>query len=356
VSDDSAESADLAKKSRGSLTRVLLLYRAAEKLEELPAYAKAFRARQEAWEAIRADFKVFTVQSQAFFLLFDQLATVEGAAGELALKQARERYYEICRKLYRHLVEFLAGLLLMIEGTELRIRNRLEAVGFCALEPSSVALPIGPFVFLGVVMIVAILGIVAIVPQPHPGPLPLALTAMLIGTTKTIGVLAAVLPKLRWSPFRRSSEGNLPYLAWLASAGVATLVSFLIERAAIGIARHDISAALDFSHYPLTPLAPTTFAICLSIAIICDIDLHLGRGWILRITEGVLCGASMVTAVFICTHLLDIPSATEAQTSPWFPSIFAFSIGFVSGFVAPYLYRRQRGEEPQLQMVAISPI
>jgi hypothetical protein len=96
-------------------------------------------------------------------------------------------------------------------------------------------------------------------------------------------------------------------------------------------------------------MAPTTFAISLSIAIICDVDLRLGHGWVQRTMEGILCGAAMLVTLFICIHLLDIPSATAAQTPVWFPYVFSFSLGFVAGLVAPYLYRRDRGEGPQTQ-------
>ena len=65
--------------------------------------------------------------------------------------------------------------------------------------------------------------------------------------------------------------------------------------------------------------------------------------------EGILCGAAMLVTLFICIHLLDIPSATAAQTPVWFPYVFSFSLGFVAGLVAPYLYRRDRGEGPQTQ-------
>jgi hypothetical protein len=141
----------------------------------------------------------------------------------------------------------------------------------------------------------------------------------------------------------------MPYLAWLTSAGLATAVSFAIERSAFIVAGHSVSAALDFDRFPLSPLAPTTFVICLAVAIICDVDLHLGHGWVRRTSEGMLCGIAMAAGIFVCLRLLDIPSATAGQTSPWFPFVFAFSLGFVGGFVAPYLYRRERGEEPEPQ-------
>ena len=340
-------SADSSGTSRGNLTRVLRLYQELEKLEGSPDYAKAFRVRQDAWQAIRADFRVFTAQSQAFFVLFDQLTPVEGSAGTNALKQARDRYNDICRKLHAHLAQFLAQLLLMVEGSDVMIKNRLQSIGFCIVEPPCIPLPIGPFVFMGVVMIVAILGVVAVVPTPK-GALPLAITAILIGTTKTIGVLAAVLPKLRWSAFRPDSQGNLPYLAWLTSAGLAAIVSFFIERAVLSAAHQDISAAFDFGQYPLTPMAPTTFAISLAIAIICDVDLRLGRGWNLP-PDGR--NALRRRDVVYPLHLHASARHTLRDGSPdagLVPrNIFSFSLGFVGGLVAPHLYRGYRGEEPQ---------
>jgi hypothetical protein len=263
------------------------------------------------------------------------------------------------------LVEFLAGLLLMVEGSEPRIKRTLQQIGFQVLEPIRVALPFGPLVFMGVVMVVAMLCVGAIVPQ-SAASLPLPLTVLLIGVTKTIGVIAAVVPKLRWSAFRPNSQGDPPYLAWLMSAALAAFVSFLIERAAFAIEYRSVSIAFDFGQHPSTPLAPMTFAIGLSIAIMCDVDvfsvirrhrdfaaLRLDeRDWLLRIAEGMLCGAAMVIGLFICIHLLDIPSATRPQTSAWFPYVFSFSLGFIAGFVAPYLYRRKRSEEQQLQEAA----
>jgi hypothetical protein len=301
---------------------------------------------------IHEDFRVFAAQSHAFFILFDHLTSVEGAAGQDALNQARDRYHDICQKLYGHLAEFLAQLLLIVEGSDLRIKARLQSMNLCIPEPSCAPTPIGPFVFMGVVIALAGLAIVAVV-QPPPGPLPLATTVVLIGMTKAFGVLTAVLPKLRWSAFRPDNRGNMPYLGWLVSAAVAAAGAFIIERSTFIISGHTVSAALDFGRYPLSPLAPETFVICLTIAIICDIDLQLGHGWIRRISEGLLCGTAMSAGIFVCLRLLDIPSATAGQTSFWFPFAFAFLLGFVAGFVAPYLYRREHGDEAQSRSVAM---
>src|SRR5262249_9588646 len=133
-------------------------------------------------------------------------------------------------------------------------------------------------------------------------------------------------------------------LAWLTSAGLAAVVSLLIERAALVMTHHEISAALDFDQYPLSPMAPATFAISLSVAIICDVDLRLGRGWVQLTAEELLCGAAMSLTIFICTHLLDLRVTTASQTPVWFPYVFSFSLGFLAGLVASHLYRRERSQ------------
>jgi hypothetical protein len=331
--------------SSGCLSRVLHLYRELEKLEGTQTHASAFRTHAETWRAIRDEFRVFTAQSHAFFVLFDQLKPVDGTAGEDALKQAGDRYRDICRKLFRQMAEFLAASILMVDASEARIQSRLVTMGFRIPDFTCPRVPIGAFIFMGVVMMLAILGVVATV-RPDSGPMPLAVTALLIGLTKTIGIVAAVIPKVRWSWFRPDSNGRPPYLAWVISAAIAVVVSFFVERIAFGILDHKLLSALDFVRFPVTPLAPTTFTLCLAIAILCDVDLRLGSGWLRRISEGMLCGATMITTIFVCLQMLDISSATAGQTAAWFPFVFSFSIGFVCGFVAPHLYRQNRIDQP----------
>ena len=328
--------------SRGLFTRVLVLYHEMQRLAALSAYAKAFRVHHEGWQNARDDFRVFAVQSQAFFLLFEQLRRIEGSAGEDALKQAADKYREICKRLYSQLTEILARLLIMTEGSEYRIQDRLRSMGFLLTGDTCPPIPVGPFLFLGVIMVLAILSAVAVVRPPPGGPMPLAITALLIGLTKAIGVLAAILPKFRWAAFRRDDSGRLPYLPWLASALGAALTAFIIERSSVAVLDSAASGAIAFGKYPLTPLAPTTFTLCLAMAIVCDVDLRLGNGWLRRISEGMLCGATMAVTIFVCLQLLNIESATAGQTWEWFPFAFSFCIGFVAGFVAPYLYRRAR--------------
>jgi hypothetical protein len=182
--------------------------------------------------------------------------------------------------------------------------------------------------------------------RPHSPSMPLVVIALLIGLTKTIGILAAILPKVRWSWFRSDHGGWHPYMAWVVSAVAAVVVSFFVERLAFAILDHKLPSAFDFARFPLTPLAPTTFTLCLAIAILCDVDLRLGAGWLRRISEGMLCGATMVTTIFVCLRLLDIPSTTAGQTAAWFPFVFSFLIGFACGLVAPHVYRHARSDHP----------
>ena len=332
-----------ATSSRGLFTRVLMLYHELQALTALSAYAKAFRMHHEGWQNVRDDFRVFAVQSQAFFLLFEQLRRIEGSAGEDALKQAADKYREICKRLYSQLTEILARLLIMTEGSEYRIQDRLRSMGFRLTVNACPPIPVGPFLFLGVIMALAILSAVAVVRPPPGGPMPLAITALLIGLTKAIGVLAAILPKFRWAAFRRDDSGRLPYLPWLASALGAALTALIIERSSCAVLDSAASGAIAFGEYPLTPLAPRRplrFVLLLQSS--ATSDLRLGNGWLRRISEGMLCGATMAVTIFVCLQLLNIESATAGQTSEWFPFAFSFCIGFVAGFVAPYLYRRAR--------------
>jgi hypothetical protein len=93
-------SADPPETSRGSLARLLRLYRELQKLEEAPGYQFAFRSQQDAWQGIKEDFRVFLAESHAFFVMFAQLSPIEGTASEAALAKARKCYREICRKMH----------------------------------------------------------------------------------------------------------------------------------------------------------------------------------------------------------------------------------------------------------------
>lgn len=86
-------------------------------------------------------------------------------------------------------------------------------------------------------------------------------------------------------------------------------------------------------------LAPTTFVICVSIAILCYLNLPLGREWARRLVEGALCGAAMVVALIVCFSQLDMATAASTQISPLIRFGFPFTIGFFWGAVAPHLYR-----------------
>jgi hypothetical protein len=350
VPDDLAGvvSAEAPETARGSFARVLRLYVELQKLETAVAYRTAFRSQQDAWLAIKEDFRVFLAESQAFFVLFEKLTPLEGTAGETALTKNKRCYRDICRKIHKDMTEFLVQLLLMVEGSDQRIGNRLQAIGFAPPAQPSPHMQVGPFLFMGAMMIFGMLGVVAAF-SPHAQVLPPAVSAILIGATRTIGILAAILPKMRWSKCRPDERGNPPYLAWLGWAAVAWIISLLVERAAYAIALGDPLAPLDFARYPMTPMGPMAFATSLVLSILCDVDLHLGHGWARRVSEGLLSAVAAAVSIYICTHLLFL-TAASALAWFWMPYIISSGLGFVSGFFAPYLYRRARDEEPAAQM------
>jgi hypothetical protein len=346
-------SVEAPETARGSLTRVLRLYVELQKLEAASSYRIAFHSQQDAWLAIKEDFRVFLAESQAFFVLFEKLTLLEGSVGEAALAKSKKCYRDICRKMHHDTTEFLAQLLLMVEGSDQRIGNRLQAIGFAPLARPGPHMQVGPFLFIGAMMIFGMLGVVAVLSPQHTHVLPPAVSAVLIGTTRTIGILAAILPKMRWSKCRPDERGNPPYLAWLGWAALAGIISLLIERAAYAIALGDAGAALDFAHYPLLPMAPMAFATSLVISILCDVDLGLGQGWARRFSEALLSGAASAVAMFVCVHLLDIAPSTAGHGPPWLPLLITFALGFGTGLFAPYFYRLARDEEPRDQLTPI---
>jgi hypothetical protein len=220
-------------------------------------------------------------------------------------------------------------------------------------------LPIGPLVFVGAVMVAVLLGVTSFLPRPQPTPGALAYltVTILIGVTKTIGALAAVVPKIYWSSARASEDGRLPHLSWLGWAGLSAFAALVIERSTLGASASSFSAAFDFQSHPLTPIAPTTFVICISIAILCDLNLPIEREGIRRVLEGTLCGAAMVAALGICFSQLDLSTATSSSISPLFRYGFPFMVGFFWGAVAPHLYRvhRHMEERPQVMSSLASP-
>lgn len=347
--------AEAAESASGGLARVVRLYSELQRLEALPSYRAAFRSRQDTWQAIQANFKVFIAESQAFFVLFEQLKPLPETAGEEALRRAKQCYRGISEKSYRDMTEYLAQLLLIVEASEARINSRLQSIGFFPREEVCPHLDVGPILFMGFVMTVGMLALVAVILPPVVPTLPLPMIAILIGATRTIGVLTAILPKLRWNTQRADDHHGFPYSAWLEWAFVAGALSFLIERTAIAMAHYTLSAELDITDYPLSPMAPLAFATSLSIAILCDVDLRLVNGLARRIVEGVLCAGALAFTMFICTQLLGLTPVTKGQAPSWLPLVVSSSLGFVCGFVAPHLYRRARQNEPVLPMVTPQP-
>ena len=110
---------------------------------------------------------MFPAESQAFFVLFDKLMPSEGTVSEAALAKSKRCYRDICRKMHRDTTEFLAQLLLIVEGSDQRIGHRLQAIGFAPPAQPSPHMQVGPFLFMGAMMIFGMLGVVAVLSPQH---------------------------------------------------------------------------------------------------------------------------------------------------------------------------------------------
>ena len=190
--------ADAPSASQGSLTRVLRLHRSVNKLASQPLYARSIKKYAPERQKAKEEFRVYAAISQAFFVLFDHLSPLDGSAGEDAKRQARDRYLEISDSQARSIATLLARLLLATEGSETSITKKLASIGLGVRETRPLPLPIGPLVFVGAVMVAVLLGVTSFLPRPQPTPGALAYltVTILIGVTKTIGALAAVVPKI----------------------------------------------------------------------------------------------------------------------------------------------------------------
>jgi hypothetical protein len=324
----------------GWMTRVMRIYKETEKLRTAPDYADGFKSSLAVWQGLQSDFRVFISQSHAFFVLFDSLKAQEAETIQKALFQAEDDYKDRCGGLYRNLTEFLAQMMLMAETSGHMVDMRLRRIGYEIADEEDYILPIGPFVFMSLVLMITILGLVALWPQTQTnGKVPLAVIAVLIGATKAIGAAAAVLPKLRWAGFRKRNAGDYPYLGWVASALAAAILSFVFERTAAAVSYGSMQLIFDFKQYPLTPLAPTSLMICLAVAILCDVDRGLGKGLGRRAKEALICAVTMLVTVIACVRLAHLSAPTS------FPFVVSSLLGLVTGFFAPYLYRRARNEE-----------
>lgn len=329
--------ADSPDTPQGMWTALAVLHRGVEALGTDPAYKPFFKKHAPAWQALRADFRVFAAQSQAFFVLFDQLAPrASDEASNDALKQARACYLGIGEGVRAATAEALARALLAVEPSDAGVTRRLRRLGF-AEEMAPPKPPVGAFVFLGVMLVLVLLALVRLFP-PRGEWLPGPLVAVLIGSTQTCALLIAVWPKGRGAFFRRKPDGALPYLGWLSAAAAAGAVGFAVERGLLALVHRDWGAAVPSAAFPLFPNAFMAAGLALAIGILCDVSLGVGR-W-RRLAEGVLAGAAMVFCIGLCVGMLDLPSSTkEIAPVRWFPFALSFALGFTAGVTAPHLYR-----------------
>ena len=328
--------------SEGLFTALLVLHRSVGALRAEPAYDRFFRKQSAVWDQLKARFEVFAAQSQAFFVLFDQLTPRAAAdASNQALKAARSRYLAIGEEVRVATADFTARALTAVEPSGGAIAQRLRRLGFATEEIACPKPPIGEFTFMGFMLIVALLALVCLVPPS--GTMPAPLVAFVIGATQTGALLLAVLPKLRWAFFRPKPDGGMPYLGWLAAAAAAGVLALTIDRGVVALVHRDLGFAWPSKHAPLAPSCIMAAALALAIGILCDLDLGMKR--FRRVAEGMLAGFAMVFAIALCLGLLKLPSATrDAAPVWWFPFALSFGLGFVPGSIAPHLYRKARAE------------
>jgi hypothetical protein len=319
-------------------TALLSLHRAVEALSRDPAYRGHFRRQAEAWRQLQAGFQVFSAQSLAFFVMFDQLGpkASEHASGD-ALKKARACHRGIAEEVRVANAEFLARALIAVEPSSVDVTRRLRQLGFVTEEIACPQASIGAFVFLGTMLAVALLGLVIVAPPP-PDRMHPALVAFVIAATQTCGMLAAILPKLQSEFFRRGTGGSLPYFGWLAAAAIAFAAALLIDRGAVAISRRELALAWDFVRVPLSPSAPMAAGLALVIGILAD--LRIGPERHRRVVEGLLAGGAMMLFIGLCIGLLQLPArSAEVTHLRWLPFALSFGLGFVAGLFAPHLYR-----------------
>lgn len=338
----------------GMLTRLVWLHQRLVELAASPEYAGAFRWQEHAAQQLQAEFGIFMAQSHAFFVLFDHLGASSSDSRDDARNRAEDRYKSICEQIYRHATEFLAVLLLRVEGSDTRIADRLRQMGF-ALDAHCPPVSVGPMVFVGCMLAVLVLALASVAPQ-HDGRMPLLVFALLLGFTQTVALAVAVVPKLRFAWFREDSAGNPPYLAWITSAVLAGLLGFLIDRAVSAAIVGQPAAVWDFVTVPVTPRGPMAAATAFVIAAVCDLDMPIRSERLRRVVEGILCGAFTAGTIFVCLHLLQLPSATKGHVPSWLPFLFAFGIGFVSGSLVPHVYRRDRSRDPGSPKTLLPPV
>ena len=281
---------------------------------------------------------MFAAQSQAFFVLFDQLTPRAAAdASHIALKMAKARYATIEKAVRLANAEIIARAVTASEPSDESARRRLLRLGFQTDGLKCPQPPVGAFVLMGAAMVCALLGVVVLKPPPTGAGLPGPLVAVDIGLTVMAGVFVAVLPKLRWASVRRRVGREPPYGTWLLWSAVAGGVALLIDRGIVAAAHHSLTVAANFSAVPLNPAPFVAATLAFMLGMLCDVDLGAGR--FRRVAEAGLTGLACMACISLCLKLLALPSQTQS-VSYWFPFVLSFAIGLVPGAIVPHLYRR----------------
>ena len=177
-------------------------------------------------------------------------------------------------------------------------------------------------------MTVGLLALMAVVlpPQPSVLILPLPMIAILIGATRTIGVVTALLPELRWTA-RRPAKTRRSRICrgWMGVCRRRCLVSNRTDGY-----RDGASHALRGTRFrPIPTLSYGAVGVC-------NEPRDCNPVWY-RSPSGKPHDASLRGRIalrrrpdlsyVLCIHLLDLTPATEGQAASWLPLAISSSLG-----------------------------
>ncbi|GLS22051.1 hypothetical protein GCM10007874_50680 [Labrys miyagiensis] len=343
-----------------SFTKLVKFYKAIIDLSQRPKYRKGFGSDTDAMKSLTTMFKIYSIESLAFYALTDQLeADQEVDAVSHELKEFRDWYRILCGKTQEKLSEFFATELLCVEQSSSAITTQIEKLGlesspvfsvkkpiiFDPVFPSLInpGLPVGGFLLASVMLVAFILLLMSIVPLPaNVEAPPPVLIALKIGLAQMLAIAIAIFPKLRFARFRPSKDKQ-PYLAWVVCAALAGITGLIIDRGTVCILQGTVDAALNFDKFHLQPTSIMAFSTALIVAVACDVDLTFGRFPYRRIADALAAAAVLALTIRICLVYLKLPTSTSDAAPAWLPYLIASCLGLSIGLIAPSYYRKLAG-------------
>lgn len=324
--------------ARLKFTRTALLYMKIDGLRSSPDYAHFFGKFGPEWKEAQEKFSSFVEQSSAFFASFKRIGTV--AADETELLEARDRYRRSCLSLFEHLSGFLSYALLSSERNARGVAARLGELGF---DTDRIAAPQNPWNLLAkTFVLVFAFFVLAGVASVHLGFLPrdgqLAIISF-IALAQTLGVAAALTPKIYLGHARTEARGERPYWAYMGSSAVAFVSVFLVGFVLNGALPPGWAEVFAAQRVVRNAMLAAVLAFAVSYA--CDDWPGQAEEprW-LRPAEAIGCGFAMAAAIFALAALVPPTAAAPRPPAPvYVPLLIAFGVGCICGALVPHAYR-----------------